>query len=266
MQMRKNPLRILLDQGAPSLATRMAITWPTVIELMGNIGGYDYIEILAEYAPFELFQMEDQARAAELFPHMTTMMKMGQGLRDWLAARALGSGIPNILFADIRNIEDAKACIAIVRADSPDEGGIRSVGQGRDVGVVFETGTRAFFQSTKESVVALMIEKKGAIENLEAILSLPGVDMCQFGKADYSMSVGLVGEKNHPQVQEAERYMIETALRLGVQPRAEIADAAGAEYYLNLGVKHFCLGMDMRILHQWYTDHGAQVRDALKSL
>ena len=49
-----------------------------------------------------------------------------------------------------------------------------------------------------EAVVALMIEKKGAVDNLEEILSVEGVDMVQFGPADYSMSIGLPGERKHP--------------------------------------------------------------------
>ena len=43
-------------------------------------------------------------------------------------------------------------------------------------------------EQLEEGVVALMIEKQSAVENLEAILSVNGVDMVQFGPADYSMS------------------------------------------------------------------------------
>jgi 2-keto-3-deoxy-L-rhamnonate aldolase RhmA len=44
-------------------------------------------------------------------------------------------------------------------------------------------------------VVALMIEKKAAIENLEAILDVPGVDMVRFGPADYAMSWAWLARK-----------------------------------------------------------------------
>ena len=49
--------------------------------------------------------------------------------------------------------------------------------------------------------------------------------MVQFGPADYAMSIGLAGQWSHPEGQEAERYVIETALKKGIAPRAEIADA-----------------------------------------
>ncbi len=40
--------------------------------------------------------------------------------------------------------------------------------------------------------------------------------MVQFGPADYSNSLGLTGQFTHPQVTEAEQYMIQTALRMGI--------------------------------------------------
>ena len=43
-----------------------------------------------------------------------------------------------------------------------------------------------------------MIEKASAVEQLDEILAVPGVDMVQWGPADYSMSIGRSGEWNHP--------------------------------------------------------------------
>ena len=53
------------------------------------------------------------------------------------------------------------------------------------------------------AVIAVMIEKASAVENLEAVLSVKGLDMVQFGPADYSMSIGLPGQFKHPKVKEA---------------------------------------------------------------
>ena len=46
--------------------------------------------------------------------------------------------------------------------------------------------------------------------------------MVQFGPADYSMSLGITGQWDHPKVKEAERFVIQTALKMGIAPRAEI--------------------------------------------
>ncbi len=49
--MRKNRLRDLLRTGQPTLGTHLLSSWPTLIELVGHTGLYDYIEFSAEYAP-----------------------------------------------------------------------------------------------------------------------------------------------------------------------------------------------------------------------
>jgi 2-keto-3-deoxy-L-rhamnonate aldolase RhmA len=257
---RKNRLRELLRTGQPSLGTRLHIAWPTVIELVGHSGMFDYVEILAEYAPYGLFELENQGRAIDLFDDFCGLIKIGQDAWDHLAVKAQNSGIQNLLFADIRTAADAERCVRAVRAETPGLRGLRGVGQGRDVGVVLEVGSPAFVQSTRDAVVALMIEKKEAIENLEAILAVPGIDMVQFGPADYAMSIGAAGRWDDPRVQEAERHLIETALKRGVHPRAEIQHPSQARHYLDLGVKHFCVGTDMVTLWHYFKETGVAMR------
>jgi 4-hydroxy-2-oxoheptanedioate aldolase len=133
----------------------------------------------------------------------------------------------------------------------------------RDVGFVLEGGSPAFVQALEDAVVMLMIEKKQAVEDLEAILSVKGIDMVQFGGADYSMSIGVPGQRAHPAVREAERYVIETALKRGIQPRAEIGRPEQAQRYLDMGVKHFCIGTDVSILFQWFKEQGTAMRALL---
>jgi 2-keto-3-deoxy-L-rhamnonate aldolase RhmA len=261
--MRKNSLRELLRADQPSLGTRLEGQWPTMVEVIGHTGMFDYVEIVAEYAPYSLFSLDNIGRAIQLFDKMTGMVKVEQESRTHLAVRAISSGIQNILFSDIRSTEDAKECIRAVRAETPQTGGLHGARHGRDVGVLLETGSPAYVQALEDSVVALMIEKKGAVENLESILALKGVDMVQFGPRDYSMSIGK--SYNSPEVIEAQYNMIKTALKMGVAPRVEINNPQEAEFFLNMGVKHFCLGTDVAIIYHWCKDNGSRLRDMLKN-
>lgn len=264
--MRKNRLRELLKAGKPSLGTHLHSTWPGITELVGYSGAFDYIEFVGEYAPYDLYALENLGRAIGLFDHMTGMMKIEQQPRTYLAVRAIGSGIQNLLFADTRTVADAEECVRSVRAETPQTGGIHGVGMRRDVGYVLEVGTPAFVQALEEAVVALMIEKKEAVENLDVILSVKGIDMVQFGPGDYSMSIGLAGQIDHPQVREAERWVIETALRKGVAPRAEISHPSEAERYLEMDVRHFCMGEDVSILFDYYKTEGGAMQELLSKV
>jgi 4-hydroxy-2-oxoheptanedioate aldolase len=262
---RKNHLRELLNAGKPSLGTRLQIAWPTIIELVGYSGAFDYVEILAGFAPYDLFSLENQGRAIDLFDHMSGMIRIEQESRMHLAVRAMNSGIQNLLFTDIRTVPDVEECVKAVRAESPEAGGLHGVGQGRDVGIILEVGSPAFVQSTLDAVVVLMIEKKQAIQDLDAILSVKGVDMVQFGPADYAMSIGMAADRTHPAIREAECFMIETALRKGIAPRAEIHHLSATEPYLEMGVRHFCLGTDVRTLFNWFKEYGSQMREILSN-
>src|SRR5947209_7057515 len=260
--MGENRLRNLLREGKGSLGTRLQSTWPTVTELIGRSQKFDYVEFLAEYAPYDLYALDNLGRAIELFPNFTGLIKMEQAAQHQLAVRAMAAGIENLLFTDVRSEAEARECVRIVRPEVPDSPGVHGNAGGRAaVG-----GLPAITKAYNDAVIMLMIEKKGAVENLEAILSVPGIDMVQFGPSDYSMSIGQAGQRTSPQVVEAREYTIRTALKMGVQPRAELSDASEAEYYVKLGVKHFCMAADTTILSRYYAEQGTVMREIIGKL
>src|SRR6266496_3788264 len=240
--MRDNPLRVLLNEGKPTFGTRIQNSLPIATEIIGRSQQFDYVEFLAEYAPYDLYALDNLGRAIELYPNFTGLIKMERSAQQHVAVRAMAAGIQNLLFTDVRNAEDAEQCIRIAKPEVPGSVGTH----GNDAG-----------RAAIGGVIVLMIEKKGAVENLESILAVKGVDMVQFGPSDYGMSIGLGGQRDHPTVVEAREHVIKTALKMGVRPRAEISSPAEAEYYLNLGVKDFNLSTDTAILAGFYRDQGA---------
>jgi 4-hydroxy-2-oxoheptanedioate aldolase len=259
--MRENRLRTLLNEGKPTFGTRVQSSWPTITELIGRSGQFDYVEFLAEYAPYDLYALDNLGRAIELSPNFCGMIKMEQSAQWHLAVRAMAAGIQNLLFTDIRSAADAEAAVRLVRAEGPDNDFTHGMAGGR-----IQVGSQAdFIQYYNDAVIAIMVEKRGAVENLEAILKVPGIDMVQFGPADYGLSVGKPSRDYarglHPDVREAREHVIKTCIKMGVRPRAEINSAAEAEYYLNLGVKDFNLSTDTSILRQFYSREGGALRE-----
>jgi 2-keto-3-deoxy-L-rhamnonate aldolase RhmA len=261
--MRPNRLRQRLTAGEPSIGTHLLSTWPTLVELVGQAGNFDYVEFTAEYSPFTMHDLDNLGRALEL-KDLGGMIKIEQTQWTHQAMRAIGSGFQSILFADLRTVADAEACVAAVRAETPGTGGRLGVGMRRDVGTVRDGGSPAYVDALNDVVIAVMVEKRECVENLDAILSVKGLDMVQFGGSDYSMSLGLTGQRDHPEVRKAERKTIETALKKGLHPRVELGDITQATPYLEMGVKHFCIGWDVRILHDWWRANGDGMRAMLK--
>src|SRR3984885_8540588 len=260
--MRHNRLRALLTAGKPTVGTHLLSTWPTLVELVGQAGNYDYVEFTAEYSPFDMHDLDNLGRALEL-KDLGGMIKVEQTQWTHQAMRAIGSGFQSVLFADVRSVADAQACVAAVRAETPGSGGRLGVGMRRDVGTVREGGSLAYVAALDEVVIAVMVEKRECVEDLDNILSVKGIDMVQFGGSDYGMSIGLTGQSDHPEVKKAERKTIETALKKGLHPRVELGNIAAATPYLEMGVKHFCIGWDVRVLHEWWRGNGEGMRAML---
>ena len=259
--MRPNKLRELLTAGKPSLATHIHTTWASIVEAIGCTGLYDYVEFVAEYGPFDLYALDDLCRAAELY-NMSMMIKVDQEPRSFIAQRAIGSGFHSVLFADCRSVDDVRECVRIARPDTPEDGGTYGVATRRFTYMGYG-GSPEYVRALRDIVVVIMIEKRGTVDTLEEVLSVPGVDMVQWGGSDYSMSIGRAGERRSPEIKATERRVFETALKMGVPPRAEIGTADEAKYYLDLGVRHFCIGTDIAVLHNWWREHGDALRKAM---
>jgi len=260
--LKENRLSNLLRKGEPTVGTRVLMIWPGLPELIGYTGLYDYVEFLSEYGPYDLHDFDNFARAAELVG-ISTMIKIDQEPRTYIAGRAQAAGIQNFLFADIRTAEDAEEAVKAVRTEPK---GISGYRMDRRVGYVGATASKAdVVKMCEDAVVALMIEKKSAVENLEEVLSVEGVDMVQFGPSDYSISIGVPGEKSHPKVREAELKTIKTALKMDVAPRAEINSPEDAKKYIELGVRNFSLNTDITILYNWWKSNGSELRKILSN-
>ena len=256
--MKTNRLRELLREGKPTFGTHVIIPWPGMVEVVGQTGAFDYIEYVGEYSTFTTEQLENIGRAVELFPNMSAMMKVEEQTRGFIAQRAIDAGIQNVLFTDCRSAEDVRECVRLVRSETPEAGGVHGYNMRRTTvygsgGAAYGTGNplEQWTRAMDDVVIAIMIEKKGAIENLEEILSVKGVDMVQFGPADYSISIGKPGQGSSPEVQQAHRKMIDLALKKGVAPRVEVGSFEQAKPYVEMGVRHFCIGWDTLVVSQW---------------
>ena len=261
--MRKNRLRELLNAGKPTIGTHVITMSPEIIEVIGHSGSFDYIELSGQYATWSLPQLDNFARAVDLFPHMSSMMKVEQDPRLFITSRSLGAGIPNILFADCHSADEVRQCIRMVRAATPEDNGFQGCVIRRISGFVLDIGTETWVRTLREAVVAIMVEKASLVEQMEEVLSIEELDMIQFGPCDFSVNTGRAGKMSSAEIQRKQRDIIELALIKGVHPRVEIDDFEKAQEFIDMGVRHFCIGWDLMTLYQWCKKHGAGMRRLL---
>ena len=257
--MKENKMRYLLDNNLPSVGTRIFSRWPMVVETIGTLGIFDYVEFLAEYAPFSQDDLENIVRAAELH-NMGSMIKVDYQNKEYVTQKAFASGFQSVLFTDFRSGKEIEEALKWISSEHPQDGGRMGYPLRRLIGCQLLPDAEVYAKMVRQTVKCFMIEKKEAIENIDEICSVPGVDMIQFGPYDYSLSRGWKVAEHREELKEIEVKMIETAQKHGVHPRCELNDVKDAEFYVKLGVKHFNLGVELLILKNFLGEQGTALR------
>lgn len=266
MAMRENKLHALLAAGKPTIGTHIFLPCAAVVEQLGHAAAFDYVEFLAEYTAYDQPILDELCRAAELHD-LGTMIKLDYEGRRYMAQRAVGSGFEAVLFADLRTPDDVTYCVNSVRPDTPGWPGSVYGAATRRNALPLYANTPEYVQALEQVVVAIMVEKREALERLDELLAVPGVAMVQWGPADYAMSIGAIGDGSRAnRMREVERTIIEACARAGVHFRAECSDLETARYYADLGVRHFCFGWDLMILLAAWRDSGTRLRDLVSEI
>jgi 2-keto-3-deoxy-L-rhamnonate aldolase RhmA len=97
------------------------------------------------------------------------------------------------------------------------------------------------------------------------MLSVKGLDMVYFGPNGYGVTIGKLGQKHSPERKNLRRFVFETAIKKGVRPCAIIESYEEAKEYLDMGVRDFCVGIDLPTLYHWYVLNGGKMRELLSS-
>lgn len=260
---RENKLRKILQEGRPSVSTRMWSPWAFYTEALAATGKYDYVEFVGEYAPFTQYDLENICRAAELYD-MASMMKVDFQNRAYTAQKAVCSGFQSILFADHDSCEKVRESIHFMKPKTPEDGGIFGFPNRRYIGCQPHVPQMEQAKRLREIVLAFMIEKKETVERIDELCDIPGVDMIQFGPSDYSMSLGYNRSEKMDECRLAEQKCIRSALMHGVHPRCEIASADDAKYYLDLGVRHFSIGDQFKVIRAFWESEGEKIAQILR--
>jgi 4-hydroxy-2-oxoheptanedioate aldolase len=261
-----NKLRRLLKEDKPTVGTHYSSTWANLVEIIGNSQQFDYAEFTGQYGPYTIHDLEHLARACEV-TGMDAMIKIDQEPRTYIATRAIQAGFTAMLFADCRSTEDVRKCVQSVKLIP--QGGINGVQYGRVMGYGMVRGQRVTLQDyvkfINDIVIAIMIETKTLADDIEEALSLPGIDMVQFGPSDFSVSINRPGEGyNNVEITETMERSYQVAKRKGIRIRAE-CNAEDMEKWTDLGCRDFCIGSDTDTISTWAQNTGKAIRETLRN-
>jgi 2-keto-3-deoxy-L-rhamnonate aldolase RhmA len=196
----KNKLRRALLEREVTLGSWIQIGHPACAEVMAR-AGFDWVCVDLEHGAIDLEMTADIFRALGGFD-CVPVARLPLNDPIWIH-RTLDAGARGLIIPMVKTAAEAEA--AVREAKYPPRG-VRGFGYSRAnlYGADFE----AYIASANDEIAMVMqIEHKDAIANLDAILSVDGVDAVFIGPLDLSGSMGITGKLDHPQMVAAlEKY------------------------------------------------------------
>ena len=142
-------------------------------------------------------------------------------------------------------------------ADAPQ--GIRGMGGARASrwGRIPKYGQEA----NDQICVLVQVETQTALNNIEAIAAVEGVDGIFIGPADLSASLGYIGQPDHPVVRAAIEDAMRRILKAGKVPGFLTPDEALSRHYIDLGGVFMAVGLDVNLLARHTTALAARFKN-----
>src|SRR5262245_4225653 len=255
--MRTNLTKAKHGEGKGVLGASSRQHAPDLLELFGAIG-YDFVMLDGEHGSMSLDEVEHMVRAAEAFG-ITPIARIPNH-EDSTILRFLDRGVQGIIVPHVNTREDAEA---VARAARYHPDGHRGMAGGRDhdygVGVSRDQSTRWI---NSQLLVIPMMEETSAVDNLDAILTVSGVDVLHVASGDLGQSMGNPGAAA---VRELMRKVIPRiragGTLVGVGGNSP-SDAAGVAEFIKLGV-NFVTISSLALLRLGAEDFRKRVQAAL---
>ena len=218
----------------------MQIPHPMVAETLAQSGG-DFLLVDGEHAPIppdaliEVLPGIDRFRMPVLYRVRTNEVDLIKG--------ALDAGVHGIMVPMVNSVAEARAVIAAAKYPPM---GRRGAGPWRAANYYMDEGYIA--KANAEGAVVLQIETKEALEAVEDIAGVKGVDALFIGPFDLCMSMGLEPGKLHPELTAAYKRLNAAARKAGIATAIDVASYDYIKPYRELGFSLFTYGLDTQFL------------------
>lgn len=253
-----NLMKQALQNGQSVVGTMVSeIRQPAVMQLLKN-AGFDFVIIDNEHGPFNIETIADLSRMARLL-NLTPIVRVPDLFYTFIA-QSLDAGAQGVMIPRIFNAEQTREAVQMVRYPPV---GRRGSAQSRGY-THFKSGpvSQVMDKVNQETLLVIQIETAEAIENIEAIVSTPGVDIAFIGPNDLSIALGVPGQMDSPKLHAAIEKMIDVCQRHNVYPALQMNDVEGAVYWAGKGMRIMSCFSEAGLMVRG----GAQVTSAVKEV
>lgn len=235
-----DPFATRLRRGDRMIGSFVTLPALEVAEVM-SAAGLDWLLIDCEHAPLDALWAQRLLQAARV-PGVVRVADRQEATLN----RALDAGAAGVLVPMVNTAQQAQAIVSFCKYPPVGSRGVGIV-RAQSYGLGFQEYVAHANEST---AVIVQIEHITAVENVEAILAVPGVDAVFVGPYDLSGSMGRLGQVDHIDVLAAIEGIRLACERAGMPLGVYVGSAVAAKAYLEKGFTLIAVGIDALLLGQ----------------
>lgn len=241
MDLPVNRFRRALRAGELQIGLWCSLASHYSVEVVAG-AGFDWLLLDSEHSPNDLESLLAQLQAAAPYP--TSPIVRVPWNDTVTIKRVLDIGAQGLLVPYVQNADEARAAVAATRYPPRGVRGVAGTTRANRFGRIPDYARRAH----DELCVLVQVETQAAVEHIEAIAAVEGVDGIFIGPADLHASLGYPGETANPavlpQIEDAIRRIVGAGKPAGILT----GDEKLARRYIELGALFVAVGADVGIL------------------
>ena len=241
MELPRNTFKRALAEGRQQIGLWSSLSSNYTVEVIAG-AGYDWILLDMEHSPNDLESLLAQLQASAPYPtHPVVRVPWNDmvGMK-----RVLDVGAQSLLVPYVSSAEEAAAAVSHTRYPPRGVRGVAGTTRATRFGRVKDYAKRAH----EEICLLVQVETQAALDNIEAICKVDGVDGVFVGPADLHASLGHTGEIANPQVKPLIDDAIRRIRKAGRAPGILTPNEADARHWLDCGALFVAVGADVGIL------------------
>jgi 4-hydroxy-2-oxoheptanedioate aldolase len=243
MEFPVNKFKAALQAGHQQVGLWSSLSSAAATEILCD-SGFDWILIDTEHAPNETPMVADQLRAASMGSASPVVRPAWNDAV--ILKRLLDVGVQTLLVPFVQSADEAARAVAATRYPPRGIRGVASVHRANRYGRVADYFARA----DDQICVLVQLETRVAVDALEAIAAVEGIDGVFIGPSDLAASLGHLGNNAHPDVRSTIEDACRRARAVG-KPIGILAPIeSDARAYLEMGFSYVAVGSDVVVLRK----------------
>jgi 2-keto-3-deoxy-L-rhamnonate aldolase RhmA len=247
-----------MQAGSPMIGTMIQeVGSPFIVHALAN-AGFDFVYVDMEHGKFGLESAVNLILTIRL-TNMIPLVRVPDN-QYHLIARVMDAGAQGVMIPRVETHQQAEAAVQAVRFPPIGQRGL-AVARGHND--YKRQDSLAFAQeANRENLVIVQIESKKAVEHVDEILSVEGVDVALIGPGDLAQSLGISMKMDHPHMIEAIGKVVVACQKRNIITGLHVGNLEALNYWSKHGILLLSGSSDLDILLDGSMQLGKAYREA----